>query len=65
MSAWHIRFDWRVERATAAIEAGTFCSFAHYAEIFEMDEEETMEVFQTAAIRLGVPFCPGPAPVLS
>jgi hypothetical protein len=64
MSASHIRFDWRVERATSALKAGTLCSFAYYAEIFEMDEEETIEVFQTAAFRLGVSFCTGATPAL-
>lgn len=59
MSAWAIRFDWRVERACAVLAAGSVFDVAYYAEVFEMDEEETIGVFHTAACRLGISFCVG------
>lgn len=53
MSAEQIIQDWRVERAISAIRSGAVLDFSYYAEVFETDEEEVIEIFHHVACELG------------
>lgn len=60
MSATEIRMDWRYRRAfecvKAIIEAGDGnVDFAHYADIFEWESDETQELFEQVCRDIGVP----------
>jgi multidrug transporter EmrE-like cation transporter len=46
--------DWRVVRARYALFDGIGAvDFAMYAEIFEVEEEEAIEIFSIAAVSMG------------
>jgi hypothetical protein len=49
-----IAVEWRVGRALAALQSGEPVDFAIYAEVFGMDEEDTIGIFQDAAGYLGM-----------
>jgi hypothetical protein len=53
MSAELIETDWRYERAASAIRSGAVLDFKFYAEEFETDEEEVIEIFHIVACELG------------
>jgi hypothetical protein len=54
MSAYQLRFDWRLERAAAVLRTGDAFDLGHYAEVFDLDEEETLSLFIEAARHAGV-----------
>jgi hypothetical protein len=53
MSAIEIPIDWRYTRAVCAIRSGVVLDFAHYAEVFDTDEDEVLEIFHAAACDIG------------
>lgn len=60
MSATKAEQDWRWIRAWCAVDAivkgnsDGHIPFAYYADIFDLDEEETKELFNDVAVRMQV-----------
>jgi hypothetical protein len=58
MSAREMKRDWRWMRAFYAVQAfikdGGHIPFKHYGEIFDLDEDETMELFDEVAVSMRV-----------
>ncbi|MGF6641827.1 hypothetical protein [Paraburkholderia sp. MM6662-R1] len=54
MSAAYIAPEWRFARALAALGAGSPIDFTDYAEVFGIDEDETIRIFEDAAGFLGI-----------
>jgi len=58
MSAFRDDVDWRWIRAWCAVDSfiknGGHIPFAYYSEIFDLDEDETKELFHNVAVKMNV-----------
>jgi hypothetical protein len=57
MSAYVIPMDWRIGRAEAALIYGTPINIDEFADLFDSDVEETVDIFQYTSFHLGIGFC--------
>lgn len=64
MSAYVLRPDWQTARAIYALAHGLEINLQAYASEFELDLDETFDLFEYAASHLGMVFERLPDPVL-